>query len=78
MTHLHKGGAEEGDAKSVGRTRKEFNRERIIVVAEHVEFKKDSNAAGKTEEVQGEFEDLDPDCILSVYRAHVGSRASPA
>ena len=61
LTYLYKGRG----VRVVGRLRQErwsdkegANRERIIVVAEHVEFKKDPNAAGKTEDAQ-ELDNLD-------------------
>lgn len=61
LTYLSKGRG----VRVVGRLRQERwtdkeggNRERIVVVAEHVEFKKESNTAGKTEEAQ-ELENLD-------------------
>lgn len=51
--------------REVGRLRQERwtdkdggNRERIVVVAEHVEFKKEPNATSQTEQAQ-ELEDLD-------------------
>ena len=61
LDYLHKG----RKVRVVGRLRQErwsdkegANHERIIVVAEHVEFKKDPNTTSKTEEVQ-ELDALD-------------------
>jgi single-strand DNA-binding protein len=61
LAYLQKGRG----VRVVGRLRQERwtdkdggNRERIIVVAEHVEFRKDPNAAGKTEDTQA-IDELD-------------------